>query len=130
SPLQPFYSRKIISPQVALKLTGKIGKNTFGFLVASDRAPGNFSQDERGELLDCQRARATDPPTQPRACANEDLFDKKAYFGVLRLKHDFGKENNIGFFATARVFPRDRNFVSGIDAKLKLDPKTTMTFQV
>src|SRR5688500_18184300 len=40
TPLQPFYSRTIIDPDVALKLTGKMGSTTFGFLGASDNAPG------------------------------------------------------------------------------------------
>jgi hypothetical protein len=38
SSLQPFYSRTIVDPDVALKLSGKAGKNTFGVLVASDNA--------------------------------------------------------------------------------------------
>ena len=63
-------------------------------------------------------------------CAIEEFVDKNAYFSVLRLKRDIGKENNIGFFGTARVFPRNRNFVGGFDGKFKLDPKTVMSFQV
>ncbi len=130
SPLQPFYSRTIIDPDLAVKLTGKVGKTSFGLLAASDNAPGNYSQDERGELLSCQRARAFDPPGRRRRCDNEEFVDKNALFGVLRLKRDFGKENNIGFSATARTFPKNRNFVGGFDGKFKLDPKTVMTFQV
>lgn len=49
---------------------------------------------------------------------------------VLRLKRDFGKENNVGFFATARTFPKNRNFVGGFDGTFKLNPKTIMNFQV
>ncbi len=130
--LSPFYSRTIVDPDVAVKLTGKIGKNTFGFLGASDAAPGNFSEDERGELLVCQEGRAFDIANNltPRRCSSiEDLVDKNATFGVFRLKRDFGKENNIGFFASARVFPRNRNFVGGFDGKFKLNSKTVMSFQ-
>ena len=47
SPLQVFYSRTIIDPDVALKLSGKTGKTSFGMLVASDNAPGNYTEDER-----------------------------------------------------------------------------------
>lgn len=130
SPLQPFYSRTIVDPDLAAKLTGKIGKNTFGFLVASDNAPGNYSQDERGELINCQRARDLDPPDQRRSCPLEQFIDKNALFSVLRVKRDFGKENNVGFFATARIFPQNRNFVGGFDGTFKLNPKTVMTFQV
>jgi len=61
SPLQPFYSRTIVDPDVAAKLTGKIGKTSFGFLGASDNDPGNFSEDTRGDLLVCQQQRLTNP---------------------------------------------------------------------
>ncbi|MBK9769056.1 MAG: carbohydrate binding family 9 domain-containing protein [Chloracidobacterium sp.] len=130
SPLQPFYSRTIVDPDLAAKLTGKIGRNTFGILVASDNAPGNYSDDERGELLNCQRAREFDPPNNKRRCGIEEFIDKNAFFGVLRLKRDFGKENNVGFYATARTFPKNRNFTGGFDGTFKLDPKTVMKFQV
>ncbi|MEP7213081.1 MAG: DUF5916 domain-containing protein [Acidobacteriota bacterium] len=131
SPLQPFYSRTIVDPDFAAKLTGKIGKNTFGFLAASDNAPGNYSDDERGELLSCQRLREIDVTQQraPRRCGIEEFVDKNAFFGVLRLKHDVGKENNVGFLATARTFPQNRNFTGGFDGNFKLNPKTVMTFQ-
>lgn len=116
SPLQPFYSRTIVDPDIAAKLTGKVGKNTFGFLAASDNRPGNYPEDERG-----------DPGIEPGI---REFIDKNAYFGILRVKHDIGAENNVGFFATARVFPKNRNYVGGFDGKFKLDPKTVMTFQM
>lgn len=130
SPLQPFYSRTIVDPDVAAKLTGKIGKNSFGFLVATDNAPGNFSEDERGELINCQRSRQFFPNNYINCGSIEELVDKNAFFGVLRLKRDFGKENNVGFFATARTFPKNRNYTGGFDGSFKLNPKTLMTFQV
>jgi hypothetical protein len=128
TPLQPFYSRTIVDPDVAAKLTGKSGKTTFGFLLASDNAPGNYSQDERGELINCQRSRQFFPDRYI-GCGIEEFVDKNAYFGVLRLKRDIGKENNVGFFATARTFPKNRNFTGGLDGTFKLDSKTVMTFQ-
>ena len=47
----------------------------------------------------------------------------------MRVKRDVGKQNNIGFFGTARVFPRSRNFLGGFDGKFYLDAKTIMSFQ-
>jgi hypothetical protein len=127
SPLSLFYSRTIVDPDVAVKLTGKSGKTTYGFLGASDNAPGNFSEDERGEFLTCTRAREIDPT---HGCPLEEFLGKNALFGVLRVKRDVGKENNLGFFSTARIFPQNRNFTAGFDGKFKLNPKTVMTFQV
>ena len=132
SPLQPFYSRTIIDPDFAAKLTGKVGKNTFGFLAASDNAPGNYSEDERGELYVCRQQRDEDVTAgrPPRRCGIDEFVDKNAFFSVLRLKHDMGTDNNVGFFATARVFPKNRNFTGGFDGKFKFSPTTVMTFQV
>lgn len=127
SPLQPFYSRTIVDPDVALKLTGKVEKTTFGILAASDNAPGNYSQAEKFANRQCLISHETDPSVQ---CPLNEFIGKNAMFGVLRLKRDFGSNNNLGFFGTARIFPQSRNFVGGFDGKYKFDPATTMTFQV
>lgn len=115
SPLSPFYSRTIVDPDLAVKLSGKTGPTSFGFLVASDNAPGNYSLDERN-----------DPVSPP----SREFLDKNAYFAVARVKRDIGVQNNIGFFGTARVFPRNRNFVGGFDGTVRLNPRTVMLFQV
>ncbi|HUR97585.1 MAG TPA: DUF5916 domain-containing protein, partial [Pyrinomonadaceae bacterium] len=116
SPLQSFYSRTIVDPDFAAKLTGKTGKTTYGFLVASDNAPGNYSEDERGDPI-------IGPSIAP-------FVDENALFSVLRVKRDVGRENSLGFSATARIFPKNRNFTGGFDGKFKLNPRTTLSFQV
>jgi len=115
SPLRVFYSRTIVDPDIAAKLTGKVGKNSFGFLVASDKAPGNYDEDDRN-----------DPSIRPRV---DEFLDKNALFGVVRLKRDIGKENNVGFFATYRGFPEQHNLLGGFDGRFKLSPRLTTTFQ-
>src|SRR5688572_10412502 len=50
-------TRAIVDPDIAAKLTGRRGKNTFGLMYASDNAPGNFSIDERQSLANCQNVR-------------------------------------------------------------------------
>ena len=116
SPLQVFYSRTIVDPDIAAKLTGKIGKVSFGFLAASDKAPGNYDEDERN-----------DPDLRPRISV---FLDKNATFAILRVKRDFGKENNVGFFGTFRSFPEQRNLLGGFDGRFKLSPKLVSQFQV
>ena len=116
SPLRIFNSRTIVDPDFAAKLTGKIGKISFGFLAASDKAPGNFDEDDR-----------TDRFIRPRI---DEFLDKNALFAVLRVKRDFGKENDIGIFATYRSFPEQKNLVAGFDGKIKLSPKLVSQFQV
>lgn len=108
TPIQAVYTRRIFDPDVAAKLTGKIGKNTFGIMYASDR-PAGFGATE----------------------------DPNANVSVIRLKRDMGKENHVGFLGTTYNFiipTRDgdverHNYVGGFDGRFKLDSKTIFTFQ-
>jgi hypothetical protein len=68
-------TRAIVDPDVALKLTGRRGKNTFGVLYASDNALGNYSPDERECLLIRQSGQFISPNAP---CANESYLDKNA----------------------------------------------------
>ena len=116
SDLQAVHTRAIVDPDFAVKLTGKTGRNTFGLLLASDNAPGNFTQDERN-----------DPSALP---VIQRFLDKNAYIGVLRLKRDVGKESSIGVLATSYNFIEKHNQLVGIDGRFKLDPQTVFSFQV
>lgn len=116
TPFNIFYSRTIVDPDVAAKLTGKVDKTTFGFLLASDNAPGNYSENE-----------INTPETFHQI---SEFLGKNATFAVARVKRDFGKENNLGFFATYRDFPEQKNIVASIDGKLKFNPNLTSQFQV
>src|SRR5262252_2344500 len=116
TPLQAVHTRSIVDPDYALKLTGRRGRNSFGLLLASDNAPGNFSEDERN-----------DPETRPDI---ERFLDKNAYVGILRLKRDVGKEGNLGLIATSYNFIEDHNQLGGFDGRFRLDEKTTFSFQV
>lgn len=127
SPLQVFYSRNIIDPDVAIKLSGKSGRNSFGILAASDNAPGNYSERERTLNAQCLERQRTDPRIQ---CSRDEFLDKNSLFGIVRFKRDFGSENNLGFFATYRGFPEQKNLLSGFDGRIKWNPKLTSEFQV
>ena len=116
TPIAIYYSRNIADPDLAAKLTGKIGKTSFGFLGAIDKYYGTFSEDD-----------LNDPTVFPRI---SEFIDKKALTGVLRVKRDVGKDNSLGFFTSFRTFPEQKNFVASIDGRFKLNPKTTSVFQV
>lgn len=106
------HTRAIIDPDVAVKLTGKVGRNTFGLLLASDNGPGNFSEDER-------------------LSANPRLVDKNAEAGVLRLKRDIGKQDSfIGFLATHYKFVDRYNNLAGLDSRFRINKTTTFSAQV
>ncbi|HEX7774506.1 MAG TPA: DUF5916 domain-containing protein [Pyrinomonadaceae bacterium] len=109
--LQPVHTRTIIDPDYAAKLTGKLGRTTFGLLAASDNAPGDFRGDERLDPL------------------NFRFLDKNAYSAILRLKRDVGAESNIGMIATTYNFIEKHNHLGGFDGQFRLNPKTVFAFQ-
>ncbi|HEV2705944.1 MAG TPA: DUF5916 domain-containing protein [Pyrinomonadaceae bacterium] len=116
TPLTAVHTRAIVDPDVAVKLTGKTGRNTFGILLASDNAPGNFSEEEREDPV--------------RRAAINRFLDANAQIGILRLKRDFGRENTLGLIGTTYNFIGRHNHLGGFDGRFKLDPKTVFSFQV
>jgi hypothetical protein len=105
------HTRTIADPDYAVKLTGKVSRNTFGLLLASDNNPGNFNEDER-------------PTADPR------LIDKNATIGILRLKRDIGKSDSfIGFLGTYRRFVDINNQLAGFDGRFRVNKQTTFSWQ-
>jgi hypothetical protein len=109
-------TRAIVDPDIAVKLTGKRGRNSFGLMLASDNAPGNFSREE------------LDDPEFFRD--NEKFIDKNAYIAVLRLKRDTGAQNNLGLIATSYNFIEKHNNLGGFDGRFRLNPQSVFSFQV
>ena len=116
TPLTAVHTRSIVDPDVAVKLSGKRGKNTFGLLLASDNAPGNYSEEERLDLNNL--------PLIQR------FLDKNAYVGILRVKRDVGKESNLGFILTSYNFIEQHNQLGGVDGRIKISKQKTFSFQV
>ena len=134
TPLTVLHTRAVVDPDYAAKLTGKVGRNSFGVLVASDNGPGNFAGDDR---------------LNPR---NFHFLDRNANAAVLRFKRDVGKDSNLGLIATSYDFkPREEpltdfdvntgdpcsaekslevsNRLGGVDGHFRLDKITTFDFQ-
>ena len=112
SQIAAVHTRTIVDPDFAVKLTGKLDRNTFGLLVASDNGPGNYSAEER-------------------LTADPRLVDKNASAGILRLKHDVGKKDSfIGFLGTYRRFVDQYNQLGGLDTRLRINKTTTFNAQV
>jgi len=106
------HTRAIVDPDFAVKLSGKINRNSFGLLVASDNAPGNFNEDER-------------------LTADSRLVDKNANVGILRLKRDLGNSDSfIGFLGTYRRFVDFYNELGGFDGRFRIDKQKTFSWQV
>jgi len=114
--IQAVHTRAIVDPDYAVKLTGKRGRNTFGVLLASDNSPGNFSEEERNDQNNLPNI--------------QKFLDRNAFVGILRMKRDIGKENNIGFLATSYNFIEKHNQLGGFDGRFRLDKQTVINFQV
>src|SRR5882672_11346796 len=114
--IRAVHTRAIVDPGLAVKLSRKRGKNTFGLLLASDNAPGNFSEDERND--------ANSIPVIQR------FLDKNAYVGILRLKRDIGKASTIGLLLTSYNFIEKHNQLGGIDGRFQISKQETFSFQV
>jgi hypothetical protein len=119
---QVVHTRAIVDPDYAAKLTGKIGRNTLGFIFASDNAPGNLSDEERDFLRD----ETADPVERERLAA---ILDRNATIAVLRFKRDVGSENSLGGFATTYNFLERHNHLAGFDGRFKVNPKTITRFE-
>jgi hypothetical protein len=116
TPIQAVHTRAIVDPDVAVKLSGKRGKNTFGILLASDNAPGNFSPEDRQDTVNL--------PAIAR------FIDKNAYIGILRLKRDVGKQSYIGLLVTSYNFIEKHNQLGGIDGRFQISKQKSFRFQV
>ena len=125
------HTRAIVDPDIAVKTTGKIGRNSFGLILASDNGPGNLTADDRGALASCFEGRTLNPKfvCSDRVLANERVVDKNAYIGVVRLKRDIGKENTVGMLATSYNFIEKHNQLLAIDGRFKLNKQTVFSFQ-
>ncbi len=122
TPINLVFTRRIVDPEYGVRLTGKLGPWALGFLVADDKSPGKS------------------------VIESDPLSGHKAYFGVVRINRDIGKENTIGLIYTDRelqtppntdcnlLADNDRctvafNRVGGIDGKFKFNKNWQMWFQ-
>jgi hypothetical protein len=94
------YTRRIVSPEAAMKLSGKVGALTIGALSAIDDesvVPGS-----------------TDNPL----------------YNVLRLRRDLGAQSTLGMVYTDRVHGDNYNRVAGIDTRLLLGSRYVFNGQL
>ena len=95
-PVTFVHTRTIVDPRFGAKLTGKVGRNTLGILVADDEAPGK-----------------RDDPTDP-------AFGQTAQFFVGRYRYDLYGESHIGALVTDREFMDGYNRIAGLDGQFRL----------
>ncbi len=106
TPVNLFYSRRIIEPQVGARLTGKVNRWAVGALVMDDRAPGALLAE-------------TDPGHGDRAAT-----------GVFRVQRELGSQSSAGVLVTSREFGGGSNRVAAFDARLRLNRNWYFTGQM
>ena len=106
--IEMVYTRRIIDPAGGAKLTGKMGRFTYGLLSAYDVNPTE-------SLWEVQNG--------------NDGSDKNALFNIFRLKTDVFKESYIGFCLADKEINGSYNRVAGIDGQFKFKNKFFLSFQ-
>lgn len=124
TPFELVYTRKIIDPQWGVKLTGKIGKTTLGFLSAFDDNPPEIKISDEDEEED----------------DDEEQEEENPYLSlvnVFRLKRDLFSESHLGFIVTDKEMglswdsiTSNYNRVAGIDGHFKFQNYYRFSFQI
>jgi len=138
TPISAVNTRSIVDPDVAVKFSGKRGRNSFGILAASDNGPGNLSESDRdfvrespAFILGKSNPAAGDIATiEARQAQLEHIIDKNALIGILRLKRDIlSGQSYLGFLGTSYNFAGTNSQLAGLDGLFSLNRQTTFTWQ-
>jgi hypothetical protein len=118
TPLNLVFTRRVVNPLYGIRLTGKAGPWAIGTMLADDRSPG-------------QSVIGSDP-----------LTGQSAYFGVVRVNREVGKNSSVGFIYTDRELHTSPNSfctalrcavgfnrVGGVDTQIKLNQNWQMNAQ-
>ncbi len=124
TPLELVYTRKIIDPQWGMKLTGKTGRITLGFLSIYDLNPTEINiTSETGEDEEDEEEEEENP--------------YNSLINVFRLKADLFSESHIGFIFTDKEIgsswnslSSNFNRVAGVDGQFKFNNYYIFSFQV
>jgi len=111
TPVNLFFSRRIVDPGMGVRLTGKVGPWAIGVLGADDRNAQLVAPDSGAEPTD-------------------ELYSlRTASIGVLRVEREFGEQSSIGMFVSDRNAGGTWNRVYSLDSRLKLSKNWVFTSQ-
>lgn len=106
TPVNLYYTNNIELPQYGARLTGKLGHWALGILGVDDRSPGQAV-----------------PPGNPE-------FGTRAHFYIARINHDIGSLSDIGAIYADREYLGSFNRAGGMDYRLRLKNRWTLTGQI
>jgi hypothetical protein len=120
TPIELLYTRTIVNPAWGVKLTGKMGKTTLGFLSTYDL-----------------NATGIDDPEEDEDEDEEEEIVQKGFVNVFRLRQDLFTESYIGLIFTDKELTEfegmpisDYNRVGGVDGRFKFWNNYQFSFQV
>lgn len=131
-------TRSIIDPDVAVKLSGRRNRYSFGVLAASDNGPGNLSESDRELITESPSfILGKNNPTSHEIAGVESkqaqlahIVDKNALIGIVRLKRDIlAGQSYLGFLGTSYNFAGTNSQLAGLDGLISIDRKTTFSWQ-
>ena len=105
TPINLFFSRRIVDPQAGARVTGKAGDWALAGLAIDDRAPG--------EVL---------APSDPR-------YGDRAAIGVARVQRDLPRQSAVGILGTTRRFGGSDNHVLSFDGRYRMSSTWTASGQ-
>ncbi len=118
TPIDLLFTRRIADPRFGARLTGKLGRWGIGLLVADDESPSR------------------------RVAESDPLSGREAYYGVLRVNREFGRENSLGILYTGRELHTEpatscdadactvgSNRMGGLDGHFKFSKNWLFDFQ-
>ena len=105
TPFNLYYTDNIVLPQYGARLTGKVGRWAVGLLGVDDRSPG-----------------LAVPQGNPE-------YGSRAHYWVGRLNRDLGSLSNAGVIYADREFQDSFNRTGGLDYRLRLHNRWTVTGQ-
>ncbi len=105
TPEDLFFSRRIVDPQIGVRLTGAVNRWNIGALIADDRAPGEvLAQGVNGH-----GSRAVD--------------------SVARVEREFGHQSHLGLFLSNSSFASTWNRAASLDLRLLMAHNWMMSGQ-
>ena len=105
TPVNLFFSRRIVDPGTGVRLTGKAGRWALGAIAINDREPG-------------------------RVPAPDRLAGSRAGVGALRVQRELGKESTIGFLVTERELKGSVNRMYSLDGRLRFGKSWALVGQL
>ncbi|MGI9102002.1 MAG: DUF5916 domain-containing protein [Terriglobales bacterium] len=105
TPINLFFTRRIVQPQFGARMTGRLGRYAIGVLAADDRAPGLAVPN------------------------NDPLAGERAHFAIARVARDILRDSTLGVIYTDREFVGSWNRVGGVDGRIRLSKDVITSFQ-